>query len=64
MTIDEIIPDKVLIVSVLGFSLTMTDLDIVMKLMIGCATLIYVIYKALNEKRKYDSNRKDENIEQ
>ena len=57
MTIDEIIPDKVLIVSVLGFSLTMTDLDIVMKLMIGCATLIYVIYKALNEKKKYDDGK-------
>ena len=57
MTIDEIMPDKVLIVSVLGFSLTMTDLDIVMKLMIGCATLIYVIYKALNEKKKYDDGK-------
>ena len=63
MTIDEMIPDKVLVVSVLGFSLTMTDLDIVLKLMIGCATLIYVIYKALNEKRKYDDSRKEQNRE-
>jgi hypothetical protein len=63
MTIDEIIPDKVLVVSVLGFSLTMTDLDIILKLMIGFITLIYVIYKALNEKKKYDNNRNQQNRE-
>lgn len=57
MTIDEMIPDKVLIVSVLGFSLTMTDLDIILKLMIGSATLVYVVYKALNEKKKYDDGK-------
>jgi arginine exporter protein ArgO len=56
------IPDKVLIISVLGFSLTLTDLDIAMKLLVGFTTLIYVIYKALNEKNKYDRSKKEQNI--
>jgi hypothetical protein len=54
MNILSCLNDKTVYLAVISYSITLADLDLVVKIMIGLATLTYVAYKALNEKRKYD----------
>lgn len=46
--------DKTIYLAILSYGITLADVDLVVKIMIGLATLTYVGYKALNEKKKYE----------
>jgi hypothetical protein len=46
--------DKTVYLAAFSYSITLTDIDLLVKIFIGLATLFYIAYKALNEKKKYD----------
>jgi hypothetical protein len=57
MNLDNIITDKAILLSVISLSISMTNLDILLKILLSFVSLIYVIYKLLNEKKKYDDGK-------
>lgn len=46
--------DKTIYLAALSYGVTLADIDILVKILIGFVTLFYVAYKALNEKKKYE----------
>lgn len=54
MNLLNILNDRALLLTIVNLGLTLTHIDLIVKIGIGLATLMYLGYKALNEKKKYD----------
>lgn len=54
MNLLQIITDRTVLLGALSYTLSLTDIDIIIKILIGVITIVYIGYKALNEKKKYD----------
>jgi hypothetical protein len=46
--------DKAVYMALLSYGISLSDIDILLKILIGFVTIFYVGYKALNEKKKYE----------
>lgn len=54
MSLLNCLNDKTVYLAILSYGITLMDIDILVKIIIGVVTIFYIGYKALNEKKKYD----------